>query len=354
MKGAGGMAGKATRLEGLDALRGIAAVSVMLYHYTVWFDYGGAGHPAPGPSLVFSRGHFGVELFFIISGFVISLTLSRTETLRVFALSRLARLYPAFLASMAVTIVASTILDPDALTLPQIMVSLTMMPRVFGVTAIDGSYWSLFYEILFYALAAFWWLGLRCRAPEWPCAVWMAIALIIRLSGWATEPSLLSQLTAAWFAHLFIIGIMLFRLHAGQATWLTWVLLVIAVETALLGPHWSLRPITPLGYGGMILGFALLVWFASRPAGALLAIGPMRALGRMSYPLYLVHQAAGFVLIARLENAGASPDLAIAITAVLAVATAWAISTWVEWPAQRWLRAMAWSAPRPALKPSVR
>lgn len=354
MQGAGGMAGSKTRLEGLDALRGIAAVSVMLYHYTAWFNQDGVGHLAPGLSVMFSRGHFGVELFFIISGFVISLTLSRTETLRGFVLSRFARLYPAFLACMAVTILVSCIFAPGALTLPQIMVSLTMVPRVFGVTAIDGSYWSLFYEILFYALAAFWWLGLRCRAPEGPCAVWMAVALIIRLSGWATEPSLLSQLTGAWFAHLFVIGVMLFRLNAGQATWLTWVVLAIALETALLGPHWSFRPVTVVSYGGMILGFTLLVWFASRSAGAMFAIGPMRALGRISYPLYLVHQAAGFVVIARLERAGASPDLTTTITVALAVTTAWAISTWVEWPAQRWLRSLAWPTLRPALEPSVR
>ncbi len=335
-----------TRLEGLDALRGIAAVAVMLYHYTAWFGHGGIGHPAPGPSIVFTRGNFGVELFFIISGFVITMTLTRTDTLGAFAVSRLARLYPAFLACLVFTLVVT---QAAGATPGGLVANLTMMPELFGAHMIDGSYWSLLYELVFYALAAFCVFGLGCRSPEIPCAAWLGVAVAIRLAGLDATINPLMQLTAASFAHLFVIGVMLSRLHARQGTWLTWVVLGVAVEIGFMGPFWTFVPITALGYGGMVMGLAALVWFAATPAGAVLAIGPMRMLGRVSYPLYLVHQAAGFTLIAWLEDAGLVPDLAIGATIILAVAVAWMVSTVVEWPARRWLRARL--GPRPSPNP---
>ena len=76
------------RLVELDALRGIAAVVVVLYHLTYWNDAAGQA-----PFSVF-WGHYGVELFFIISGFVIFMTLAQARDLRAFAVSRVARLYP--------------------------------------------------------------------------------------------------------------------------------------------------------------------------------------------------------------------------------------------------------------------
>lgn len=63
------------RLQGLDALRGLAALAVVLFHYTARFDELFA--TTPQSSLSFPNGHYGVDLFFIISGFVIFMTLQR-------------------------------------------------------------------------------------------------------------------------------------------------------------------------------------------------------------------------------------------------------------------------------------
>ena len=137
----------APRLEGLDALRGLAALSVVLYHYTAWYGYDDGGHPAPGTSLVFVHGNFGVDLFFIISGFVITMTLERTRSLADFLFARLARLYPAFLASFLVTVAALIVFPRSLPGLGLVAANLTMMPEVFGERLIDGSYWTLYHEI---------------------------------------------------------------------------------------------------------------------------------------------------------------------------------------------------------------
>jgi len=63
-----------TRLRGLDSLRGMAALAVVLYHYTFGYTQV-VGRHMPGLDLIATDGHFGIYLFFIISGFVIFMTL---------------------------------------------------------------------------------------------------------------------------------------------------------------------------------------------------------------------------------------------------------------------------------------
>lgn len=325
------------RLAGLDALRGFAAMAVVLYHYTTWYAEEMGGHGGSGISFTFPQGHFGVELFFILSGFVIFLTLDRHPTLGAFIRARLLRLYPAFLACLLVAVLA----DPGAVSAAQLAANLTMAPELLGARAIDGSYWSLAYELVFYALAALCVIRLGWRAPELPCAGWLLVALALRLSDWDVEHRWLERVTAAWFAHLFVIGIMLFRIHAGQAGRMTWLVLAVAVEIAFLGPHWAAQPIAPWAYGLMITGFAGLVALAASPVGDALAIAPLRFLGTISYPLYLVHQTPGFILIARLEDAGLDAHAAIGIAVGASILAAWLVTRWVEAPLRARLASLA-------------
>jgi len=86
------------RVGGLDVLRGCAAAAVMLHHHGQYYD---VLYPGRTPlSVDLGAGHFGVELFFIISGFVILMTIERKKTILDFGLSRAARLMPAFLVAL--------------------------------------------------------------------------------------------------------------------------------------------------------------------------------------------------------------------------------------------------------------
>ena len=91
------------RLVELDVLRGLAALAVMLYHYTARFTQRYPNFPPAAAKL--PCGFFGVE-FFCISGFVIFMTLDRTRRPMDFVVSRVARLWPACLAAMTVTFCA--------------------------------------------------------------------------------------------------------------------------------------------------------------------------------------------------------------------------------------------------------
>ena len=116
---------KPERIAELDVLRGVAAVWVMLFHYTVrWFE-----QPGPPQS---PFGEYAVHLFFMISGFVIFMTLRNTRTGADFVVSRFSRLYPAYWAAVLVTASVMTFIPPfakSAVTFPQVAVNLTMLQQ---------------------------------------------------------------------------------------------------------------------------------------------------------------------------------------------------------------------------------
>src|SRR6187200_1820250 len=96
------------RLRGLDGLRGIAVLAVMAYHYDE------------------QRAHYGllgVEMFFVISGFVILMTMEKTNSLFAFVWHRAARLYPAYLLSVGLA--GSILLMQHQTTLPIVAVNAT-------------------------------------------------------------------------------------------------------------------------------------------------------------------------------------------------------------------------------------
>lgn len=82
------------RLVEVDALRGVAALAVVLFHYTTRFT--DLFQPGVPPAVSFPGGHYGVNLFFIISGFVIFMTLEKTARPLDFVVSRFSRLFPAY------------------------------------------------------------------------------------------------------------------------------------------------------------------------------------------------------------------------------------------------------------------
>jgi len=84
----------ASRIVELDALRGLAALAVVAFHYTTL--YGELYGHSTQPPVSFGFGNYGVHLFFLISGFVIFMTLERTRTAMDFVVSRFSRLFPAY------------------------------------------------------------------------------------------------------------------------------------------------------------------------------------------------------------------------------------------------------------------
>lgn len=159
------------RLEYLDGHRGLAILLVVFFHaYARWptlVPYGAKYGDFP----LFKYGGLGVELFFLISGFVILMTLEKCSTAKEFLYRRWLRLFPAMLICSALVFLTSNYLSERPAGIPSwesLLPGLTFIePGWWGriirhpITGIEGAFWSLYVEFKFYVFAAivYFWRG---------------------------------------------------------------------------------------------------------------------------------------------------------------------------------------------------
>ena len=125
---------KAHRFEELDAFRGVAALAVVFFHYTGYIVKW--GHFGDFP-YYFTLGERGVQLFFMVSGFVIYFTLERSKTLTDFAFSRFSRLYPTYWASLALWAIFTVAVMHKQLWLTGFAINTTMLQKFVGMKDMD-------------------------------------------------------------------------------------------------------------------------------------------------------------------------------------------------------------------------
>lgn len=337
---AAAQAGDRGRLEELDALRGLAALGVVIYHYTTFYQWQ-HGHLQP-LGFGFPAGNYGVHLFFLISGFVIFMTLDRARSAADFVVSRFSRLFPAYWAALALTVLVVHAIGMPAQQHDPVTVAAntTMLQEILGFEDVDGSYWTLQVELFFYAQMLFWFALRQLHRIPWVIAGWLLLTLAHALAlrqGWHfsyTSRVLLNLLYIPYFA----LGILFYRLHVARGSRAVNVALILACLAT-----------TRVAYEPVYFTVALFCTavFALFLAGGLrwLRHRVFLFLGGISYSLYLLHQAIGFAVIHRLERLGMHSLAAISLTLCLALVLATLLNRCVERPAMRALR-QQWQARR--------
>jgi peptidoglycan/LPS O-acetylase OafA/YrhL len=170
----------APRMAWLDALRGFAALVVAYFHLQTYV----LDRPADVFDGWLDLGRYGVLLFFLVSGYVIMMSLERYGSLRRFWVGRIFRIYPAWLLTallMAVVVAAGVrplggILreNPEAAVLGHA----TMLQELLGLPSFVNVFWTLSYEMVFYLLiSGLFVLGLHRRCAWW--AVGLAVTALV-------------------------------------------------------------------------------------------------------------------------------------------------------------------------------
>ena len=277
------------RLANVDALRGVAALAVCLFHW----EHIGFGTPVNAQ--VFRFGMLGVELFFMISGFVIGLVAERSPSVPRFVLARAVRLYPAYLASVALT--ALYVLPVGKYGVETVLVNVTMLQSFVDVPNITNPYWTLAFEITFYSLVA----GLLAAGTfariEIFALAWLALALLYRLTipgplGFDDGHPLaqLGYITLApQFAPFFVLGSMVLRIKRGCLGTLGRIAIAAALGMTLFGRD-DFAQVSGAAYATAAVAMTVALWIAAHgSAGDGFIVRTLGRLGIVSYPLYLVH-----------------------------------------------------------------
>ena len=324
----------ASRLPGLDLLRFVAASLVVIYHFTYHPKVRGVVDADVFGSLQrFSAfGYLGVNLFFIISGFVI-LWSSQKRSAREFVISRVSRLYPSFWVAVVLTSLVRGIIGNEAPSMGTFMINLTMVPSLAGIEYVDGVYWTLFVEIKFYLLVFLVLVSGTMRHVERWVAVWL-LANIVAALGYA--PHILESVAMYPFAPFFISGCLLFLISSRGPSTLRIAALLISCALAALAAfdqitEFVTAPTTSSRYvaaGAVVVFHGLLALVTLRPT-----IVPRWTaffwLGSLTYPLYLLHGRIGKVITSRLP--AAIPNwMALGISLVVVCSLSVAVAIVVE------------------------
>lgn len=324
---------QSSRVVELDALRGIAALAVVAFHYTTQYgqQYGhttklGFGFPA---------GNYGVNLFFLISGFVIFMTLERTRTAMDFVVSRFSRLYPAYWAALLVTAIFVYTLGMPVQRLPMhdVLLNLTMVQQILGAEHLDGSYWTLQVELFFYAQMLVWFMLGMLKRIHLIILLWLALSVgygevvqhHMHFSYLARELLILQHIP------FFALGILFYRLYTrpdeNLLNYGMMGLCLVAIGIVKL----------PVFIGVALACCGIFLLFVNNRLSWLRG-SFFLFLGSISYSLYLLHQAIGFALIHSLERNGVPSLLACVLTLGIVLALASALTFAVERPAMRTIR----------------
>lgn len=349
----------AGRIGSLDGLRGVAAAVVLIHHSLLTipsFANGNLHLPVPdtrawlvySPLHVFWAGGEAVFVFFVLSGFVLTLpALRRTQDWNAYFPSRLIRLYLPVIASVLLALVlfllvprtpttgqsAWVLRHAQSLSLDGLLGDVTLL----APTRMNSPLWSLTWEVAFSLL-----LPLFVSIAAVTRRYWWITVIVAALLSTAGHPLRMQWLT---YLSMFLVG------SALAAGWeriptvrrpVGWVLFL----ASLLGItcSWWIPNDAPgavFGSTVILLSAAMLVVLAGKwlPAERVLLGSVPRTLGRVSFSLYLVHEPIA-VSIANLVPT-AHPWLTPVIAVPLALVVSVFFARFVELPAHRLAKTVA-------------
>ncbi|MFL5281862.1 MAG: acyltransferase family protein [Rhodopila sp.] len=339
-----------TKLGWIEAYRGIAATAVVLYHTARHFD---KNYGIPTLESVFQFGHAGVDLFFVISGFIILFVhfddIGRPSRIWHYLGRRLTRLLPAYWVAVALTIAASQ-LGGHSTDLTDIAWAILPMP--ISTEPLLGVAWTLQYEFIFYAAFAI--LILNRAAGLALMTAWLFAVACTAPKGW--HPGLPSAYWGIFNVEFFAGMAVAYRLRRDGlprykiVLW-TGIVLFIAAALADLGWMDGYASFARLAYG-LPSAMILLGGVEASRRSSTQVPRFLRALGSASYSLYLFH----FLFIGLLWKiwlvaglgATVSPAIGIAVFAALAITGGIIMSRLVEYPLMRLMREpLSWRSRRP-------
>jgi exopolysaccharide production protein ExoZ len=290
-------------IRAMEGMRGLAVSLVFLVHYVglikPWID--GAPALLSLANAMQTIGNTGVDLFFVLSGYLIyGALMARRPNFFKFMSRRIVRIYPAFLAVFAMYLVLSLVFPAEnkipagaTQAAAYLIENLLLLPGLFPIEPMITVAWSLSYEMLYY-LAIPLLIGLfrlRDRSAGWRVAFFLTAAGAILIGS--------TLLDGPIRLIMFVAGILLYE--ARFQTSKVWQNGAVGIAALIGGLLATLLPVSGAAAGALKAGLLFVAFFLFCRAGfaetrralpRALSWRPLRWLGNMSYSYYLLHGLA--------------------------------------------------------------
>ena len=335
-----------TRILELDALRALAAINLVLFHFTHVYSVK-FGYSTP-LGFEWPYGAYGVEMFFILSGFVNSMSLLRRGQPTDFVAARLIRIVPFFLIAIIANLWILRLAPMyETVGSAQFLANMTLVPRILGYECVDPVMWTLQIEMMFYVtLVVMFKIGaLRRYFVGWGTLLALSLAVCPTLdslaaihgnSAWFGVATSLRRLMLLDFVPLFAIGFLLYMIKTGTGKrWQNIVGILIAAGVFHSIDHGKHNPAAT----ALIVGLVTLSAYGKVPP---LRLRPLVYVSTISYALYLCHNNLGCALIHCLDQGGIPPQICFLIAVAFAFSLSIIVTNRIEAPMTRALRG-AWN-----------
>jgi peptidoglycan/LPS O-acetylase OafA/YrhL len=303
----------------LDLLRFGSSLSV-LFHHTFTFVYG----------------RLGIYLFFIISGFVIYFSLGRG--IKEYIVGRFLRLYPLFWVCCTITFLV-TVFFNEAVPFKKYLLDMLMFNDGKIATMVDGSYWTLTFELLFYFYIGVFVTIFSTKHLEWFYVAWLFIAFFGFF--FYVDQHIVMKLLSIRFAPYFVFGGMLalcvdrWKTSTSELKFMYSSVLLFAavmplyVSSSLLAQQGTITNFTGSFDSGemrIVESFFIIVplfvfgsyFFQSKRFKDICFL-----LGGITYPLYLLHWKIGKTILSPYTDYGKVTTLSILFAIVLIAFSYW-------------------------------
>ena len=331
----------------LDWIRGLSAIFIVLFHYTARFLAVYDTSADFAVQLKFGAG--AVAVFFMLSAFLTTIRTTSEDKPLLYLCKRFFRLYPAFLTCLIITSLVTYFFLPSRFVgIKDLLLNLTMVPEVFGATAVDGVYWTLKYEIAFYLFVAVVLFTKKREHVKYFAFFWLVTATITSIAELKTDGDtlplkILRFISFGNYSCYFIGGIMLGEMFLSEKKF-------AAFE--------AFGFISSVAYSFVFAFVPYAVFFAAAGATVLAvifirksakygegyvsslekvkkALNPLEFVSKISYPLYLIHQVAGYVVLLYVVQLGYNDEFIVFIPVFISVVLAYCIHRFIEKPVIR-------------------
>jgi len=346
------------RIIELDALRALAAINLMFFHFTHVYavKYGYRGELG----FCLPYGKYGVQLFFMLSGFVNTLTLARKRRAGDFLVNRILRIYPSFwiVVGLNVVLFAVAPISLGSFSTGQTAANLTALPNLFGFETMEPVTWTIQVELLFYGVVLLMFVSGSLDRPWRPIMGMLVLSAVAR---WASDTVYLQDpqsLTLAWlqfirqllildYIPLFAIGMLLHQIYIREGQ--RWVNVVGVVLSAVVFHAIDRHDHNPM-VTVMFIGLLTAAAYGKLPV---LRLRFFVFISTISYALYLMHNNLGCVVIYHVNRAGCSPFFSMVLAIALMTGLAAVYTYRFEQPLTRLLKNV-WQTRQPQWIQSIR
>lgn len=278
------------RIKELDALRGIAALLVVFFHYNLLLKENSLS--------IFKLDVTGVDLFFIISGFVIFMSISKINNGIDFIINRISRLYPAYWICVSITFLFFYFYQQEKFNLGYLLLyfkNLSMFQFYLQAKNIDESYWTLIIEMLFYLgiLLLFYTKWLKYLKT---IGVILCVSLVILTQYFFNIPiveKIIYYIPILQFIPLFFAGITFYEIYTKKDQLIKqYLILILTAFSQIMLFHFAGKSRYIIGYLEysmmIIIYFGLFTLFVNHKLNFLVSKISV-FFGEISYALYLIH-----------------------------------------------------------------